>query len=534
MIKMTDPEFKSLLEVLQESTPSERVEFLEWKDTDSQEIRANKFLLWWFYYFRHNFKGLLADFHYKWIYSLAWHKNILIKWLRWSIKTEIVKAYHIKCICDKQNSFKVWQSFDSWASEWHMRNMAKMLISKFIKNDYGELYKLSWPRDDLKKKSMWNWNTENGIRMSARSLGEKLRWEGEYEDTDDWSSRPDCLTLDDIDVSDSVRSVEIIDKNIAKITGETIGAMSKEKSRILFLWNVINQDGVVPRFENEKSNDPNWDVFVQKLFNEKLPSDIDFLQDTNLIPWDRITQDMITWDFFTVERIKKIHSNEWGKSFLQNYLLIPIIGGDLFFKSQERLIIPEWKADGKYPDIRIYRPSRSWLCIGVDTSKGWLTGDYSTVSVRDVQGNLFAFYRWHVPPDILHDEIINRIFELGYIGRLAIESNNTGIATINKAKEWKWKQYLYSEKVMDERTNRQTQKIGWNTNSKTRPLMLSEYEEAVRNWVIIEVDSRTKDEMQTFIYNDDFRPEASSQGYDDCIIADTISWQMRKFPSLSF
>jgi hypothetical protein len=85
-----------------------------------------------------------------------------------------------------------------------------------------------------------------------------------------------------------------------------------------------------------------------------------------------------------------------------------------------------------------------------------------------------------VPPDVLHDEIIDRIFSLGYLGRLGIESNNTGIATINKAKDGKWSTYLYSEKVFDERSNRQTHKVGWNTNSKTRPLMMSEYEEAVR------------------------------------------------------
>lgn len=97
--------------------------------------------------------------------------------------------------------------------------------------------------------------------MLATSLGEKLR--GAISR----NSRPDLLVLDDIDVSDSVRNSEIIEKNYTKITGETIGAMSKEKSRIIFLGNVINQDGVVPRFENEKANDDNWKIFVQALYN---------------------------------------------------------------------------------------------------------------------------------------------------------------------------------------------------------------------------------------------------------------------------
>jgi hypothetical protein len=74
-----------------------------------------------------------------------------------------------------------------------------------------------------------------------------------------------------------------------KITGETIGAMSKEKSRIIFLGNIINADGVVPRFENEKSNDPNWVVFKQALYNK---------------------DGSVAWDFFTHDRIEKIRSNE--------------------------------------------------------------------------------------------------------------------------------------------------------------------------------------------------------------------------------
>jgi hypothetical protein len=56
-----------------------------------------------------------------------------------------------------------------------MRNIAKMLRSSLIMRDYGELFKLSGEKKDIKKRAMGDWNTENGIRMSSRSLGEKLR-----------------------------------------------------------------------------------------------------------------------------------------------------------------------------------------------------------------------------------------------------------------------------------------------------------------------------------------------------------------------
>jgi hypothetical protein len=44
------------------------------------------------------------------------------------------------------------------------------------------------------------------------------------------------LILDDIDVTDSVKNPDIIQKNYDKITGETFGAMTKEgKAQIYFL-----------------------------------------------------------------------------------------------------------------------------------------------------------------------------------------------------------------------------------------------------------------------------------------------------------
>lgn len=50
------------------------------------------------------------------------------------------------------------------------------------------------------------------------------------------------MILDDIDVTDSVKNPDIIQKNYDKITSETFGAMSKTNAKIIFLGNTINQD----------------------------------------------------------------------------------------------------------------------------------------------------------------------------------------------------------------------------------------------------------------------------------------------------
>lgn len=130
----------------------------------------------------------------------------------------------------------MWQSFGSDSSERMTKQIALNLLKDNIKADYGELFRLTGPKEDMTKKSIGDFDTTNGVKVLATSLGEKLR--GAISR----NSRPDLLILDDIDVSDSVRNIDIIDKNYQKITGETIGAMSKENSRIIFLGNVINVD----------------------------------------------------------------------------------------------------------------------------------------------------------------------------------------------------------------------------------------------------------------------------------------------------
>tara|TARA_R110000765_G_scaffold3186_1_gene9945 strand:+ start:771 stop:1064 length:294 start_codon:yes stop_codon:yes gene_type:complete len=97
------------------------------------------------------------------------------------------------------------------------------------------------------------------------------------------------LIIDDIDVSDSVRNPDIIDKNYAKVTGETFGAMTKDGSAMIyFSGNTINEDGIVPRFRKEKKGTKGWRVFHQPL----------------------IIDGEVQWKFFTDNTIEKIQEDE--------------------------------------------------------------------------------------------------------------------------------------------------------------------------------------------------------------------------------
>lgn len=287
MLKLSDTKFKEIIKRLDEAWPWERRQFFS-------EQSPDKFLLWWFYYYHEDFITPLADFHYPWIESLISWRDIFIEWFRWSIKTSITLAIVCYYITLKKYKFIVWQSYESTSSTRNTTQIALKLMNKKLERDYGVLFSLKGGNEDLEKKSVGEFDTRNGVKVLSASLGEKIR--GAISK----NTRPELLVLDDIDVTDSVKNPDIIQKNYDKITSETFGAMSKTNAKIIFLGNTINQDWVVPRFRQEKKGI--WDVYHQPL----------------IVEW------IIQWEFFTQEMIDGIMDKEWERAYNQNYLLKPI------------------------------------------------------------------------------------------------------------------------------------------------------------------------------------------------------------------
>lgn len=127
------------------------------------------------------------------------------------------------------------------------------------------------------------------------------------------SSRPTLLVLDDIDVTKSVNNVDIIRQNEQKITGETIGSLDPLRRKIIFLGNVINEDGIVPRFREKYKNAKTWDCFWQPLIDEK---------NVNVRP-----------EVFTDQVVAKL-KEDGNIAFNNNYLLIPSqVGSGVFTRA---------------------------------------------------------------------------------------------------------------------------------------------------------------------------------------------------------
>lgn len=152
--------------------------------------------------------------------------------------------------------------------------------------------------------------------------------------------------------------------------------------------------------------------------------------------------------------------------------------------------------------------------------------DFSTIRVRDRDLKLIATYRWKQDPADM-TKIVNYLWENWIQWIIAPESNNHWHTFIHASKSYKWYDNIYIPRT--DKEDRNTVQLGrrwWQTNLKTRPLMLDEHKEMIKNW-LIEMDKELQDECYTFIIKNS-KPQADDNCFDDVVMWDAICCQMLK------
>lgn len=166
-----------------------------------------------------------------------------------------------------------------------------------------------------------------------------------------------------------------------------------------------------------------------------------------------------------------------------------------------------------------------FYCLGGDVAEGLVTGDYSCAVILDEDFRLCASWHGHVDPDVFGDECVKlaKFYNEAYVG---IESNNNGSSTLRAIvrKEY-WN--LYYQKTYSKIADTVTQKIGWNTNIRTKPLMINSLASYVREtWLELPWDTLIS-ECFTYVKGDDgVTTNAQSGCHDDTVMALAIALQL--------
>jgi hypothetical protein len=271
-------------------------------------------------------------------------------------------------------------------------------------------------------------------------------------------------------------------------------------------------------------------------------------------------------DFFPIRLYWKMHPERDDKWYMQMRESLGArrtaqeIDGDFLTSGNSVFDLVQIKAIedmlGEYPMIssrynnalRIFNQPEEDLkyFIGADIATG-RSRDYSAFSIMDRYGEEVACFKGRMPVDQFADVLI----EMGYKynnALIAPETNDIGLAVTSRLQTQNYPNLYYSTRILKKKGSKKAQVEdipGWLTTSKSRPVMIDQLEEDLRNEEVEIKDPFFVQEAYTFIYDESNRPVAlgknrrSSQGEDeledesytdDAIMAKAITNFIRKAP----
>lgn len=182
------------------------------------------------------------------------------------------------------------------------------------------------------------------------------------------------------------------------------------------------------------------------------------------------------------------------------------------------------RARKNFANLRIWKMPRkgALYIIGADVSEGLDKGDFSCAQVIDVEKlELVASWHGRVDPDVFADELC-KLGKLYNNALLVIEANNHGLTTLKVAANAGYP-YIYMRRVEDTITGKITEKLGWLTTSKTKPLAIDALNRHIREGTIRIPCSDTLGECLTFVRDNAGRMSADGTAHDDRVMALAIA-----------
>jgi hypothetical protein len=165
--------------------------------------------------------------------------------------------------------------------------------------------------------------------------------------------------------------------------------------------------------------------------------------------------------------------------------------------------------------------------MGGDTAEGLEDGDNSVLEVIDAQSlRTVAKFSAKIPPDEFTKVafVLGQWYNWAYTG---IEVNKDGLWVNTELFKLSYPN-LYFREAIDDITNRVSSKVGFKTDERTRPYILSELQRMLYNNTDIWTNKDFLEECLTFVRNRMGRPEAMSGKHDDEIMATAIAYEIRR------
>ncbi len=232
-----------------------------------------------------------------------------------------------------------------------------------------------------------------------------------------------------------------------------------------------------------------------------------------------LTPTQFQWYINKVKRHKELVVQEYPTTSLEAFLAT---GRNVFHMTDLSKHSTRMPIDRKWGDLLIWeQPLKDFrYVIGVDPAEG-RGGDNSVIEVFNAYTGEQAaeFASNYIAPDRLGLLAID-IGKMYNKALINVEANNHGHAVLQVMKTKYFN--MYRREVVDRVTNEKHSILGWNSNGTTKPLLVDNLEESVREKSICIYSEECLKEMKIFVQTDisgkhGFGAEGS--GKDDRVIA---------------
>ena len=161
--------------------------------------------------------------------------------------------------------------------------------------------------------------------------------------------------------------------------------------------------------------------------------------------------------------------------------------------------------------------------IGVDVGEGLgADNDYTVISVIDKDGFQCAEWRSNRVKPYEVTEIAYQIGKYYNNGLLVVEKASAGHTVIDRLYHDKKYINLYKYKAYDQ-SGKMKKQLGWNTDSKSRPIMIADFQEWFETGKCLVNSKACLQEMKLFQLVNDKMQAAS--GHDDCVLSYAMAIQ---------
>ncbi|WMM26671.1 hypothetical protein RBU61_08330 [Tissierella sp. MB52-C2] len=181
-------------------------------------------------------------------------------------------------------------------------------------------------------------------------------------------------------------------------------------------------------------------------------------------------------------------------------------------------------------ELKVYEEPNSDLeyVMGSDVAEGKDGGDYSVAIVIEKEtGRQVAELHGHWEPDIFAKKI--KRLGLYYNNAAAgVERNNHGHAVLNTLINYDIYDNLYNHVKYNSATGEEEKEPGFPTNKQTKPILVSDLQEGIRERYLDIQSMELVDELITFVNLDGGKMGAQEGCHDDRVMALGIALQVRK------